>query len=118
MNRYQRQTETKVVHRERGIYFETKPAALHSTHGQHHAYLVYHDGKGGSEVIRGGAPDEGFLMIPLGGDISVQTGKSMENSKDKYEKDEKPNSRPSRKLNVPPTNWTTPGRACGKWRRK
>ena len=108
MDRRRRQMEAKVVHRERGIYFETKPAVLHSTHGQHHAYLVYHDGKGGSEVIRGGipndtiVPDDGAVMFLFGGDISVETGKSMENSEDKYEEAEKPNSRPSRKLNIPP----------------
>lgn len=80
---------------EPGIYLEVKPASSIGIPlgNNKHAYLVYRKADGSSEVIRGGLGKFGTL--------SVETGKSLEESKDALDEGEKPNTRPSRKLNIP-----------------
>lgn len=97
---------------EPGIYVETKPAALASdfpgfTRGlfnKRHAYLVNRRSDGSTEVIRGGYNGQGKP-------VTVETGKTLDDSDDHYKDDEAPGSRPSKKLDIPPgrveQSWAT-----------
>ena len=83
-----------------GIYLEITPASTFGSIGSatgkfdlKHAYLVYRKPDGTSEIIRGGLGENAKL--------TVETQKSLENSKDKLGPDEKPGTRPSRRLDIP-----------------
>ncbi len=84
---------------EPGIYIEIKPVTSHGekVFDYKHAYLVYRKQDGTTEVIRGGLEFSG-----LNPEIEVETGKSLENSKDRLGEGEKQGSRLSRKLDIPP----------------
>ena len=83
-----------------GIYIEAKPAAktLGEISGDYHAYLVYRDGKGNAEVIRGG-PDS-WDFGALGGDIEVESGKPLTESADAYDEEDSPQSRFAKRLDL------------------
>ena len=66
---------------EPGIYFEAKPVFGLPILG-YHGYLVYRDGMGTVEVIRGGTA--WYRPFFLGGNITVETGIPLHRSKDKY----------------------------------
>jgi len=76
-----------------GIYLELTPARSSgvSIKDFKHAYLVYRREDGTSEVIRGG----------FGLNITVETGKSFEESADRPGKGEVSGSRPFRRLPIP-----------------
>lgn len=80
---------------EPGIYAEIVPATFSGmTHPNFkHSYVIYRKPDGSSEIIRGG--------LGVYGKISVETRKSLEDSKDALEAGEKPGIRPSRKLDIP-----------------
>lgn len=75
-----------------GIYLEITEAIGHELHGKFHSYLIYRKPDGTNEVIRGG-------FDPMGMKISVETRKSLEESKDALEPGEKRESEP---LPIPP----------------
>ena len=114
-----------------GIYIEAKPAA--GIFGEqldiYHAYLVYRDGKGNAEVIRGGperlrnakiggkvsiggwdlfdtgeidfdVPPTRLVQSGLGGDIEIEAGIPLGKSLDAYKKGETPQSRFAKKLDL------------------
>ena len=91
----------------KGIYFEYAPATNSSGPGNH-AYLVFHDGKGGEQVIRGGLP-ENEASFPFGGNITVQADIPLRNSEDAYKEGDTPQTRHARKLDLggcdPATVW-------------
>ena len=88
---------------EPGIYLELTPAQSGGINlwDDKHAYLVYRKVNGDTEVIRGGP---GFRSASRGrnGDLAIQVevGKSLDQSKDKYEAGERSGSRPSRRLPI------------------
>lgn len=77
-----------------GIYFEVKPAessdGMKVPFDKLHAYLLLRRPDGTTEVIRGGPMWS--LNIQT---LVVETGKSLEESEDKYDSLEIPDSRPS-----------------------
>ncbi|MBT5658794.1 MAG: hypothetical protein HOJ02_01435, partial [Rhodospirillaceae bacterium] len=79
---------------ERGIYFELATAPGHAAHGYYHAYLVYRDGVGKTEVIRGGPRVLGFSSI------EVESGIPLIKSEDAYEPGETMESRQAQKLDL------------------
>ncbi len=89
-----------------GIYLEIKPVLLSSSARtfpqgvlrRKHAYLVYRKADGTTEVIRGGFA----LDDDDGARVSVETGKTMRESEDRYANGERPGTRPSRRLPVAP----------------
>ena len=83
-----------------GIYIEFTPATSlgFEIPGKLHSYLAYHDGKGNTEVIRGG-PTYGPTYM-AGSDIQVEVGIPIEQSKDAYASGEKINSRPRSELDL------------------
>ncbi|MCF3628255.1 hypothetical protein RJ527_09275 [Thalassospiraceae bacterium LMO-SO8] len=88
---------------EPGIYLELTPAQSSGINlwDDKHAYLVYRKANGDTEVIRGGP---GFRSASRGrnGGLAIQAevGKSLYQSQDKYEAGERPDSRPSRRLDI------------------
>ncbi len=91
---------------EPGIYLEVVPPTSLSRapiSNLKHSYLVYRKPDGTTEVIRGG-------LNKLTGRLSVETGKSLEESADRLAEGEVPGTRPSQKLDVPiekaETTWT------------
>ena len=125
-----------------GIYIEAKPVGDvgsipledwkigdNINLNAYHAYLVYRDGKGNAEVIRGGPErlrnakiggkvsiggwdlfDTGeidfdvvptrFIQSGLGGDIEIEAGIPLGKSLDAYKKGETPQSRFAKKLDL------------------
>ncbi|RXI37035.1 hypothetical protein CRU99_12720 [Malaciobacter mytili] len=60
---------------EKGIYFEAKPL-FKGIGNTYHSYLVYRDGSGNAEVIRGGP--EGFS------ELTIKSGVNISNTRDSY----------------------------------
>ncbi|MBL6934014.1 MAG: hypothetical protein ISR48_01240 [Alphaproteobacteria bacterium] len=84
-----------------GIYMEIKEVSGAGSIGWH-AYLVHRKKDGATEVLRGGPGGwTGLVKSVVGGDIQVETGKSLEESKDAYGKGETPKSRFARRLDIP-----------------
>ncbi|GAB6052883.1 hypothetical protein JCM17960_17030 [Magnetospira thiophila] len=79
-----------------GIYIEAKPAIDPFGAFGYHSYLTYRDGKGSTEVIRGG-PD---TMLAEDVKIVVQAGIPLEQSKDAYEPGETPASRGAKQIDL------------------
>ena len=82
-----------------GIYLEITPAGSSGSAPGYgldiqHSYLIYRKADGTSEVIRGGPG----LRVGMP-DIDVETGKSLEHSKDRYKPGD--DTRPSRRLGIP-----------------
>ncbi|MFQ5545071.1 MAG: LysM peptidoglycan-binding domain-containing protein [Acidiferrobacterales bacterium] len=78
-----------------GIYFEYAPAKLSSLHPYQHSYLVYRDGMGNAEVIRGGANWLGFAS-----EVELQIGVPLRDSKDQYLPGQTPVDRHSTQLEL------------------
>ena len=98
-----------------GIYIEAKPAAgrFGEQLDKYHAYLVYRDGKGNAEVIRGGpetmAENEkaegakgigALIYSTVGGDIEIEAGTPLTESADRYDEDENSQTRHAIKLEL------------------
>ena len=101
-----------------GIYIEAKPAAgiFGEQLDAYHAYLVYRDGKGNAEVIRGGPeslPNSGITIggiditnnmgtrlaqSGLGGDIEIEAGIPLGKSLDAYDEEDSPQSRFAKRI--------------------
>ena len=96
-----------------GIYIEAKPAAgtLGEQLDKYHAYLVYRDGKGNAEVIRGGPETmaenekaegikgiEAFIYSTVGGDIEIEAGTPLTESVDRYDEEDSPQSRFAKRI--------------------
>ena len=77
-----------------GIYLEITPIPT-GYNDYKHSYLIYRKADGTSEVIRGGPDIIGGLRI------DVETGKPLEQSKDRYEPGEDAGTRPSKRLDIP-----------------
>ena len=81
-----------------GIYLEITPVTIGGREIENvkHSYLIYRKSDGTSEVIRGGPGIGPGLM-----DIDVETGKSLEKSKDRYKPGDDASTRPSKRLDIP-----------------
>jgi len=92
-------TSRNVKPNEEGIYIEFKPVAHEGIEISDylHSYLVYEDGQGNAEVIRGGFPGPEAIV---GGDITVQSGVPLQQSKDAYKPGETPESRIRTKVDL------------------
>lgn len=84
-----------------GIYLETTPASIFGSApaigiDKQHTYLIYRKADGTTEVIRGGpSPKNNDLRI------EVETGKTLEQSKDRYTPGDDASTRPSQRLDIP-----------------
>ena len=101
-----------------GIYIEAKPVGDVGSIGDvhinaYHAYLVYRDGKGHAEVIRGGPETmaenekaegikgiEAFIYSTVGGDIEIEAGTPLTESVDRYDEEDSPQSRFAKRLDL------------------
>ena len=96
-----------------GIYIEAKPVIgwIGKQIGTYHAYLVYRDGKGHAEVIRGGpetmAENEkaegvkgvgAFAYSTVGGDIEIEAGTPLTESVDRYDEEDSPQKRFAKRI--------------------
>ena len=96
-----------------GIYIEAKPVIgwIGKQIGTYHAYLVYRDGKGNAEVIRGGpetmAENEkaegakgvgAFAYSTVGGDIEIEAGIPLGKSLDAYKEGDNPQKRFAKRI--------------------
>ncbi|MGB0684240.1 MAG: hypothetical protein ACPGOV_16165, partial [Magnetovibrionaceae bacterium] len=90
-----------VTRNNQGLFLEWKPAGSSAFHSYQHAYIVYRDGKGGEYVVRGG-PGDGLAAtkFTVGGQIEVESGIPLSESKDAYETADTPKLRNSIKLDV------------------
>ena len=86
---------------EPGIYIESKPAAFGQFHNRRHLYLVYRDGEGREEVVRGGPSKEDTPVDFLfGGKIEIEAGIPLQESKDAYGPDDSPEKRRATRLDL------------------
>ena len=93
----------------KGIYFERMPVSFGLTEligkstSNWHSYLIYRDGKGHAEIIRGGI-NTNIKNLQEFGDLELQIEVPLSNSKDSYTKkrkmQENPQTRHAVRLNV------------------